>query len=106
MDWPQAILVGSSGAGGVLAIYKLLQAIERKKSSRASALFLNGDKEEVIRQLQRLVQADRDRHKEHLEIQSKLEELETDYATGAATTQRLGVLVERISSRLDRAGIP
>ncbi len=89
MDWNTAATAFAAAAGGLLTMTKVLQAMDRRRSSkvekqRHDALFLNGDKEEVIRQLGRLMIKDR----------------ESDKAL-----DRLESSIRQISRRLDRAGI-
>jgi hypothetical protein len=109
MEWPQIVLVASSGFGGAVALLKLIDRMEKKKSgpiAQRQPLFLNGDKEEVLKQLERLVQADRDRRKEHLDVKSDLETMAAQIEANSLSTQKFGVKIDRVGARLDRAGIP
>ncbi len=90
MDWNTAATAFAAAAGGLLTMTKVLQAMDRRRNSRTekqrhNALFLNGDKEEVIRQVGRLMLKDRESDK---------------------SLDRIESAVRQISRRLDRAGIP
>lgn len=95
MDWGQAATAFSAAAAGTFTLMKVLSAIERRKNSPAAkekrALFLNGDKEEVIREMQRLAQSDRDRNRDLLRLDSNQAEIMIE--------------LREIARRLDRSGI-
>lgn len=95
MDWGQAATAFSAAAAGTFTLTKVLAWMEKRRNLPAAkekrALFLNGDKEEVIREMQRLAQADRDRHRSQLELESGQEKIMDT--------------LRKIERRLDHAGI-
>jgi hypothetical protein len=96
MDWPQSITTFASGAGGCLAMLKLMQMIERRKStpnagrSRTDRLFPNGEKDQIIERIEELASENRARRKETIRITESLDELQQAAA--------------RMEERLERAG--
>jgi hypothetical protein len=59
MDWPQILIGYSAGAAGTLSMYKLLRMLERRgagdHAKRAkSSLFVNGEREEILGEIDRL----------------------------------------------------
>jgi len=75
--------------GAYYSIVKLNSAINKKKSNNnveRSRIFPNGDKEEIIREIQKLHQNFIDNNQEHLEIRSDI----------ASISRRLGPLFERL----------
>ena len=86
MDIVQAAATFAAGAAGCLSMYKLVRAMERRRTDtpKSESIFPNGERDKVIQALS------------YLREQNNLR---------ATEITRLATSVQEISERLERAGI-